>query len=140
MRGDDPGMPEFQKCIWLCALSAARRAEKLGAGEIVLNSIDADGTKAGFDIEITRRVSESVGIPVVASGGAGKLEHMADVRGGIERTNKAFNNAVGSLESRVLPAARKLKEKGGYWEESPVLEPTETALRALNPAVNGEEK
>jgi cyclase len=45
----------------------------------VLNSIDADGTKAGFDIEITRRVSESVGVPVVASGGAGTLEHMAAV-------------------------------------------------------------
>jgi cyclase len=51
----------------------------LGAGEIVLNSIDADGTKAGFDLEITRRISESVGVPVVASGGAGSLEHMAEV-------------------------------------------------------------
>lgn len=68
------------------------------------------------------------------------LEHMAGVRGGIERTNKAFNDAVGSLEGRVLPAARKLKEKGGYWEEFPAIEPTETALRALNPAVNVEEK
>ena len=68
------------------------------------------------------------------------LEHMADVGGGIERTNKAFNSAVGSLEGRVLPAARKLKEKGGYWEELPAIEPTETALRALNPAVNFEEK
>lgn len=63
----------------LDALEWARRAVKLGAGEIVLNSIDADGTKAGFDIEITRLVSESVGVPVVASGGAGKLEHMAEV-------------------------------------------------------------
>jgi len=45
----------------------------------VLNSIDADGTKAGFDLEITRRVSEGVRIPVVASGGAGSLEHMAEV-------------------------------------------------------------
>jgi imidazole glycerol-phosphate synthase subunit HisF len=51
----------------------------LGAGEIVLNSIDADGTKAGFDLVITRRISESVGVPVVASGGAGSLEHMAEV-------------------------------------------------------------
>lgn len=57
----------------------AERAVSLGAGEIVLNSIDADGTKAGFDLVITRRVSEAVGVPVVASGGAGKLEHMADV-------------------------------------------------------------
>jgi len=45
----------------------------------VLNSIDADGTKAGFDLIITRRISEAVGVPVVASGGAGKLEHMAEV-------------------------------------------------------------
>ncbi len=57
----------------------AIRAVGLGAGEIVLNSIDADGTKAGFDLEITRRISESVGVPVVASGGAGSLEHMAEV-------------------------------------------------------------
>jgi cyclase len=57
----------------------AKRVVDLGAGEIVLNSIDADGTKAGFDLVITRRVSDSVGVPVVASGGAGKLEHMAEV-------------------------------------------------------------
>jgi cyclase len=61
------------------AIEWARRVAGLGAGEIVLNSIDADGTKAGFDIEITRRVSEAVSIPVVASGGAGKLEHLAEV-------------------------------------------------------------
>ena len=61
------------------AASWAIRVAELGAGEIVLNSIDADGTKAGFDLEITRQVSESVGIPVVASGGAGKLEHLAEV-------------------------------------------------------------
>jgi cyclase len=57
----------------------ARHAVSLGAGEIVLNSIDADGTKAGFDLVITRRVSESLGVPVVASGGAGRLEHLAAV-------------------------------------------------------------
>jgi cyclase len=61
------------------AVAWAREAVGLGAGEIVLNSIDADGTRAGFDLEITRRVSEEVGVPVVASGGAGTLEHMAEV-------------------------------------------------------------
>jgi cyclase len=61
------------------AVEWARRAVALGSGEIVLNSIDADGTKAGFDLVITRRISEAVGVPVVASGGAGKLEHMAEV-------------------------------------------------------------
>jgi imidazole glycerol-phosphate synthase subunit HisF len=68
-----------RKATGLDAVEWARRAVSLGAGEIVLNSIDADGTKAGFDLEITRRVSESVGVPVVASGGAGSLEHMAEV-------------------------------------------------------------
>ena len=61
------------------AVEWAKRAVSLGSGEIVLNSIDADGTKAGFDLVITRRISEAVGVPVVASGGAGTLEHMAEV-------------------------------------------------------------
>src|SRR3954463_1805965 len=68
-----------RKPTGLDAVEWAKKAVLLGAGEIVLNSIDADGTKAGFDLEITRRISESVGVPVVASGGAGKLEHMASV-------------------------------------------------------------
>ncbi|MBI5772599.1 MAG: imidazole glycerol phosphate synthase subunit HisF [Verrucomicrobia bacterium] len=63
----------------LDAVEWAKKAVALGSGEIVLNSIDADGTKAGFDLVITRRVSEAVGVPVVASGGAGSLEHMAAV-------------------------------------------------------------
>src|SRR5712675_1824800 len=68
-----------RKPTGLEAVEWACRAVDLGAGEIVLNSIDADGTKAGFDLVITRAVSESVSVPVVASGGAGSLEHMADV-------------------------------------------------------------
>lgn len=68
-----------RKPTGLDAIEWAMRAVSLGAGEIVLNSIDADGTKAGYDLVITRRISESVGVPVVASGGAGKLEHMAAV-------------------------------------------------------------
>ncbi len=68
-----------RKATGLDAVEWAKKAVALGAGEIVLNSIDADGTKAGFDLEITRRVSEAVGVPVVASGGAGTLEHMAAV-------------------------------------------------------------
>jgi cyclase len=63
----------------LDAIDWAKEAVALGAGEIVLNSIDADGTKAGYDIEITHRISENVGVPVVASGGAGNLDHMVDV-------------------------------------------------------------
>ncbi len=61
------------------AVAWACEAVSLGAGEIVLNSIDADGTKAGYDLAITRRISEAVDVPVVASGGAGNLEHMAEV-------------------------------------------------------------
>jgi len=68
-----------RKATGMGTLDWARRVVSLGAGEIVLNSIDADGTKQGFDLVITRRVSESVGVPVVASGGAGNLDHMADV-------------------------------------------------------------
>lgn len=68
-----------RKATGLDAIEWARRAVDLGAGEIVLNSIDADGTKAGFDIEVTRRVSDAVSVQVVASGGAGTLEHMAEV-------------------------------------------------------------
>jgi cyclase len=60
------------------AVSWARRVEELGAGEIVLTSMDCDGTKDGYDLEITRAVSEAVTIPVVASGGAGRPEHLAD--------------------------------------------------------------
>jgi cyclase len=60
------------------AVAWAREVERLGAGEIVLTSMDADGTKDGFDIEITQAVAEAVSIPVVASGGAGCPEHLAD--------------------------------------------------------------
>jgi cyclase len=63
----------------LDALDWAREAEKRGAGEIVLNSIDADGTKKGYELTVTRMISENVGIPVVASGGAGTPEHLYEV-------------------------------------------------------------
>ena len=60
------------------AVAWAREVERLGAGEIVLTSMDADGTKQGYDLEITAAVSQAVSIPVVASGGAGRPEHLAD--------------------------------------------------------------
>lgn len=60
------------------ALWWARRAEELGAGEILLTSMDCDGTKEGYDLELTAAVSENAEIPVIASGGAGKLEHFYD--------------------------------------------------------------
>jgi len=58
------------------ALEWAKKGEELGAGEILLNSIDADGTRAGYDLELTRLVSESLGLPVIASGGAGNLDQI----------------------------------------------------------------
>lgn len=60
------------------AIEWAKTAEALGAGEILLTSMDCDGTKGGYDLELTRTVSESVSIPVIASGGAGTLEHFYD--------------------------------------------------------------
>lgn len=60
------------------AVEWAMKAEKLGAGEILLTSMDGDGTKAGYDLELTRAVSENVSIPVIASGGAGTMEHFYD--------------------------------------------------------------
>lgn len=60
------------------AIEWAVRAERLGAGEILLTSMDADGTRDGFDVELTRAVADAVRIPVIASGGAGRLEHFYD--------------------------------------------------------------
>ncbi len=63
----------------LDAIEWARKVTELGAGEILLTSMDADGTKDGYDVELTRAVSEAVTIPVIASGGAGNLGHLVDV-------------------------------------------------------------
>jgi cyclase len=61
------------------AVEWARRGVQLGAGELVVNSIDADGTREGYELRLTRMIAEAVSVPVVASGGAGKLEHLYDV-------------------------------------------------------------
>jgi cyclase len=63
----------------LDALEWAKQGEQLGAGEIVVNSIDADGTKEGYEIDLTRAIADAVSIPVIASGGGGKPEHLYDV-------------------------------------------------------------
>jgi cyclase len=83
----DPGKPSGYEVVinggrtrtGLDCLEWALKAESLGAGEIVLNSIDADGTRDGYELTVTGLVSRSVGIPVVASGGAGKPEHLVSV-------------------------------------------------------------
>jgi cyclase len=86
--------------------------EKLGAGEILLTSMDRDGTKIGFDIELTKTISESVQIPVIASGGVGTLEHLYE--GLIE--GKADAVLAASIfhyrEFTVIDAKKYLRERG----------------------------
>ncbi len=83
---NEPDMPRWEVYIHggrtptgIDALEWAKRAERLGAGEILLTSMDTDGTKEGYDIPLTRAISEAVQIPVIASGGAGKPEHLYEV-------------------------------------------------------------
>ena len=64
--------------VGIDAVEWAKKVEQLGAGEILLTSMDCDGTKAGYDLELTRAVAENVSVPVIASGGAGKLEHFKE--------------------------------------------------------------
>ena len=69
----------FREFTGLDAVAWAKRAVELGAGEIVVNSVDADGTRTGFELQITRLIAEAVGVPVVASGGAGTPDHVVTV-------------------------------------------------------------
>ena len=64
--------------VGIDAVEWAMKADSLGAGEILLTSMDCDGTKAGYDVELTRQIAENVSIPVIASGGAGTKEHCYD--------------------------------------------------------------
>ncbi|MBO7533890.1 MAG: imidazole glycerol phosphate synthase subunit HisF, partial [Victivallales bacterium] len=69
----------FREFTGMDALEWAKRAVDLGAGEIVVNSVDADGTREGFELTITKMIADAVGVPVVASGGAGRPEHLVTV-------------------------------------------------------------
>lgn len=90
----------------------AKRVEELGAGEILLTSKDADGTKEGYDLEMTKAVAEAVGIPVIASGGAGKLEHFYEA----VTIGKASAVLAASIfhfrEISISQAKQYLKERG----------------------------
>lgn len=94
------------------AVEWARTAERMGAGEILLTSMDGDGTKAGYDMELTGAISQSVGIPVIASGGAGTLEHFYEALtvGGAEAALAASLFHYKELEIRQVK--EYLREKG----------------------------
>ena len=88
------------------AVEWAIQAEKLGAGEILLTSMDQDGTKAGFDLELTKSIADTVNIPVIASGGAGKMEHFKDAltKGGADAALAASLFHYKELEINKLKA------------------------------------
>ncbi len=101
-----------RKNTGLNALSWARKVERLGAGEILLTSMDRDGTKQGYDLELVRAVSEAVNIPVIASGGAGNLRHLADgfIRGKADAVLAA--SIFHFKQFTIKQAKRYLKRKG----------------------------
>ncbi len=101
-----------RKYMGLDALEWAKTGEALGAGEICLNSIDADGVKNGYDIELTRLVSESVTIPVIASGGAGSPQHMVEaVTDG--RATAALIASIVHYGEYTIPELKKYMKDAG---------------------------
>ena len=96
----------------LDALQWAIEAERLGAGEICLNSIDADGTKDGYELDLTAMISSHVGIPVIASGGAGKPEHLSDVftRG---KADAALIASIVHYRTHTIPEIKKFLHDRG---------------------------
>ena len=98
----------------LDAVAWATRAAELGAGEILLTSMDRDGTTGGYDLELTRAVTDAVDVPVIASGGAGKPEHLADAvdpaKGGAQAALAASVFHFGTFS--VLDAKRALADRG----------------------------
>jgi cyclase len=90
----------------------AKKVEELGAGEILLTSKDADGTKGGYDLEMTKAVAEAVSIPVTASGGAGKLEHLYDAVA-VGKASAVLAASIFHFGEIPIPEAKRyLKEKG----------------------------
>jgi len=94
------------------AVKWAKKVEKLGAGEILLTSMDADGTRAGYDIRLTRSVSENVNIPVIASGGAGNVKHMEEVlkKG---KADAVLAASIFHYKTHTVAAVKKQLKKAG---------------------------
>jgi cyclase len=97
----------------LSAVDWALRAVELGAGEILLNSIDADGTGAGYDLELTRTILEAVPVPVIASGGAGNLEQIANVLLPPEGADAALVASLLHFGRTTIPEIKKYAESKG---------------------------
>lgn len=93
------------------AVEWAKRGEALGAGEICVNSIDNDGTHQGYDLEITKMISDAVNIPVIASGGAGKPEHLLDV---FSKTGASAGIISSMLYSPKMPRNYSVRELKDY--------------------------
>jgi len=115
----DSGLPRLEVVVksgneatGIAIVDWAKRVEELGAGEILLTSKDADGTKEGYDLEMTKAVAEAVHIPVTASGGAGKLEHLyeAVVIGKASAVLAASIFHFGEIS--IAQAKKYLKERG----------------------------
>jgi glutamine amidotransferase/cyclase len=119
-----PGPNGEQYCWYQCTVKGGREGrdidakqltqvcEKLGAGEILLNCIDKDGTNSGFDIELVKHISENVSIPVIASSGAGKVEHFSEV---FEKTNVEAALAAGIFHRKEVPieaVKEHMRERG----------------------------
>lgn len=94
------------------AVEWAVKAEQLGAGEILLTSMDCDGTKAGYDLELTKAVAESVGIPVIASGGAGTMEHFYEALTGGKAEAALAASLFHFRELEIRDVKQYLKERG----------------------------
>jgi len=111
-----PGWDVFshggRKNVGLCAVAWATQMAAFGAGEILLTSMDRDGTKAGFDLALTRAVSDAVPVPVIASGGVGNLDHLADgiQQGGADAVLAASIFHYG--EYTVGQAKARMRERG----------------------------
>ena len=96
----------------LDAVEWAKKAAELGAGEILLTSMDYDGTKDGYDLELTKEITDSVNIPLIASGGAGKLEHFYDVLAKANADAALAASVFHYQEYTIRQVKEYLKEKG----------------------------
>jgi cyclase len=94
------------------AVEWAKKMEALGAGEVLLTSMDRDGTKVGYDIELTRAISEAVSVPVIASGGAGNLEHLYEGLSGGKADAVLAASIFHYREYSIRQAKEYLKSKG----------------------------